>query len=230
MSICPEKDIHSVYLDNELPPAYKGTYETHLATCSNCRERFLNMQHISNMLHKDADSIQLTDKELVESFARLQTKLKYSKVVHKTKFIDFQKNKWVLPAAAAVFACVFFLPFSKNFSNTVSVQSPISQPISIAASALHNDERTSFAMPVIWKDTLTSSSGIQKTVVPYANNDVSLLHENKFTTIDIFRPDFEENNHIMVKITLSNIGNMPTTTEFILPVRFISGVLDGNTK
>ena len=108
MSICPEKDIHSVYLDNELPPAYKGTYETHLATCSNCRERFLNMQHISNMLHKDADSIQLTDKELVESFARLQTKLKYSKVVHKTKFIDFQKNKWVLPAAAAVFACVFY--------------------------------------------------------------------------------------------------------------------------
>ncbi|MBP5452686.1 MAG: zf-HC2 domain-containing protein, partial [Treponema sp.] len=37
MSTCPEKDIHSIYLDNELPAAYVADYEAHVESCPECK-------------------------------------------------------------------------------------------------------------------------------------------------------------------------------------------------
>ena len=33
MSTCPEKDIHSIYVDGELPENYIKQYESHLSSC-----------------------------------------------------------------------------------------------------------------------------------------------------------------------------------------------------
>ena len=33
MSTCPTKEIHSLYLDNELPQNHKEEYEAHIAGC-----------------------------------------------------------------------------------------------------------------------------------------------------------------------------------------------------
>ena len=38
MSFCPSKDIHSVYLDGELPENYKAEYELHISHCEKCRK------------------------------------------------------------------------------------------------------------------------------------------------------------------------------------------------
>jgi hypothetical protein len=38
MSFCPTKDIHSIYLDNEMPEIYKAEYESHVATCKKCQQ------------------------------------------------------------------------------------------------------------------------------------------------------------------------------------------------
>ena len=38
MSFCPSKDIHSVYLDGELPEVYKAEYESHLKICPTCQK------------------------------------------------------------------------------------------------------------------------------------------------------------------------------------------------
>ena len=49
MSTCPEQDMHSVYLDGELPQKYALDYESHLTSCQRCREvivgRWLLLTH-----------------------------------------------------------------------------------------------------------------------------------------------------------------------------------------
>ena len=37
MSTCPTNEIHSLYLDNELPQAHKEQYEAHIASCEKCK-------------------------------------------------------------------------------------------------------------------------------------------------------------------------------------------------
>jgi len=37
--MCPEPQLISIYLDNELPSPWKEKLESHLAECSSCREK-----------------------------------------------------------------------------------------------------------------------------------------------------------------------------------------------
>ena len=39
MSTCPENDIHSLYLDNELPLSYREEYEAHIKSCPKCAKK-----------------------------------------------------------------------------------------------------------------------------------------------------------------------------------------------
>ena len=39
MFTCPEDDIHSIYLDNELPPNFVAEYEAHVASCPKCKAK-----------------------------------------------------------------------------------------------------------------------------------------------------------------------------------------------
>ena len=52
MSFCPSKDIHSVYLDNELPEVYKAEYEAHIAVCQTVCDRH------AESVHREPDSEQ----------------------------------------------------------------------------------------------------------------------------------------------------------------------------
>ena len=80
MSTCPEKDIHSVYLDNELPPAYIADYEAHLATCEKCRAELEKLRRVRQILADDNKSLDLSASQMDSSFERLQARLSYSKV------------------------------------------------------------------------------------------------------------------------------------------------------
>ena len=104
MSGCPEKDLHSIYIDGEMPEKYAKEYEAHIALCEKCRKELEKARRVSMLFREDAIS-----KKLDQSFERLQTKLRYSA---NTK--DNSKNilpfpvKWTVPlaAAAALFAVV----------------------------------------------------------------------------------------------------------------------------
>lgn len=39
MYTCPTDDIHSIYLDGELPDIYRKEYEAHIKTCSECEKK-----------------------------------------------------------------------------------------------------------------------------------------------------------------------------------------------
>ena len=56
MSTCPENDIHSIYLDGELPEIYKAEYEAHLNNCIKCRTKLEQMKKIHEAFQYDSAS------------------------------------------------------------------------------------------------------------------------------------------------------------------------------
>lgn len=81
MSSCPTIDLHSVYIDGELPPQFMARYESHIKTCSLCSARLAAFKKLHDALAADSNSITLSDAYKEQGFSRLQTKLRYSKTV-----------------------------------------------------------------------------------------------------------------------------------------------------
>lgn len=92
MSTCPENDIHSVYLDGELPEEFIAEYESHVASCPECSAKLEKLTRISGILRADAKSVVFSGKELDDSFARLQAKMSYSSF--KRNFDGREKNSF----------------------------------------------------------------------------------------------------------------------------------------
>ena len=120
MFTCPEVDIHSVYVDGELPESFVRQYEEHVASCPECKKIQESLLRTRKLLKAESDSISLSKRDLDDSFSRLQARLSYSKIsgasVKKhSRFVSYVKYAAVgVAAAVAVFA---FLP-SRVDSNT----------------------------------------------------------------------------------------------------------------
>ena len=84
MSTCPENDIHSVYLDGELPEEFLQEYEAHVASCPECSKKLEALTRLKGFVHEDSASIVFSQKNLDDSFARLQAKMSYN---------NFKKNE-----------------------------------------------------------------------------------------------------------------------------------------
>lgn len=87
MSTCPNKDIHSIYLDNELPANFLPEYEEHIKTCEACQKQLQSLRNVRNLFQKGDSSVinfASTDKEKDDGYARLQARLSYSKITGKT--------------------------------------------------------------------------------------------------------------------------------------------------
>lgn len=114
MSICPNKDLHSVYLDNELPESYKAEYEKHVADCPKCQAELKKLKAVRSLFADDKNTIEFTQKEMDESYARLLSRMSYSKNVNMSKKPVSSKIKnsmgYVIGAIAAVCAFAFILP------------------------------------------------------------------------------------------------------------------------
>ena len=74
MSFCPTKDIHSIYLDNEMPEIYKAEYESHVATCKKCQQELNKLKVLHTLLSSDADVVTPDSHYAEQSFERLQLK------------------------------------------------------------------------------------------------------------------------------------------------------------
>ena len=122
MSTSLNKDLHSVYIDGEMPENFVSQYEK--IVCANLEEkaRLQKMQALRSVFKEDSEKLteKLTasspenpsDTFIEESFARLQTKMRYAKNVNlaseqKSFVTPFVKYASSFAAAAAVFALVF---------------------------------------------------------------------------------------------------------------------------
>ena len=138
---CPENDIHSIYLDGELPKNFVKDYEAHLASCQKCRAKLEKLKAVHAAFAADSKSLDVDETFKAQSFERLQSRMRFSKVV---KIAEPKKNVVrmtsfipLAAAAAAVFALV--LPvrmkagqINKNFDDSVLAVSAVKANKAIA--------------------------------------------------------------------------------------------------
>ena len=238
MSFCPSKDIHSVYLDGELPENYKAEYELHISHCEKCRKELDQLKAVRAMFKADSDSLNLDSHFMDESFQRLQIKMAYSKNIGKVpQKSPFKVISYVASgvAAAAVLALVLPLGLKGNqtaesavvasASNTIS--SPLIQSVASASSVpitavstsgntgnkVGYDSGRSVVVSGNIQDVVLSSENKRKTVSTFAKN---------VSDVDVLRPDFQD-EAISIKITVPGMGDFPVTTEINLPMELVSG-------
>ncbi len=138
---CPENDIHSIYLDGELPQNFVKDYEAHLASCPKCAAKLEKLKAVHEAFKADARSIEVSDDFKAASFERLQSRMRFSKsvrtaepsknIVRLTSFVP------LAAAAAAVFALLLPLRMKaaqshKNFDESVLAVSAVKPNKAIA--------------------------------------------------------------------------------------------------
>ncbi len=179
MSTCPENDIHSIYLDGELPQSYAKQYEAHLLTCENCRKKLENLKSLQKIFAEDCKNITISQDAMEQSFERLKTRLSYSRVTKNVKgrIFEFSPEKAkktfstlrygaVAAVAAAVVAVIIPVRMGKaNSSSThftpvarTTIQSPVNSNIQVDES--------------VESRVLTSLFGSEVNSAPYAQQNV----------------------------------------------------------
>jgi len=118
MSTSLEKDLHSVYIDGEMPESFVSQYESIVQEDSNEKSRLEKMQRLHLLLQEDSNEKTVSEQFIEESFERLQTKMRYAKNISlssepKSYITPFIKYASSFAAAAAVFAVVF-IPIHYN--------------------------------------------------------------------------------------------------------------------
>ncbi|MBB5218673.1 hypothetical protein HNP77_001042 [Treponema rectale] len=132
MSTCPEKSIHSVYLDGELPQNYVTRYEAHVASCQECQKIQNALKKLRDFMQKDADLPAFSREDLDSSFNRLQVKLSYHKITGQSRPASgrFTALKYAATGIAAAAAVALVLPFAiTKKTNTVTSVEEKFQPI-----------------------------------------------------------------------------------------------------
>ena len=238
MSFCPSKDIHSIYLDGELPENYKAEYELHLEHCEKCRKELEQLKAVRNLLKADSDSLNLDEHFMDESFQRLQIKMAYSKNIGKLpQKSPFKVISYVASGVAAAAVLALVIPAGLNSksaktADSVSVASTVVSP-------LIQSVNSASAVPITAVSTNSKASGNNvsfdsgRSVVVSGNiQDVVLSSENQrknstslvqnVSDVDVLRPDFQD-EAISIKITVPGMGDFPVTTEINVPMELVSG-------
>ena len=232
MSFCPSKDIHSVYLDGELPENYKAEYELHISHCEKCRKELDQLKALRAMFKADSDSLNLDEHFMDESFQRLQIKMAYAKNVGKApQKSPFKVISYVASGVAAAAVLALVLPLGLKTNKADASQN-------VAASPLIQSVNSVSAVPITAVSTNAASSGNNvgfdsgRSVVVSGNiKDVVLSSEKQrknspfaknVSEVDVLRPDFQD-EAIKIKITVPGMGDFPVTTEINVPMELVSG-------
>lgn len=131
MSTSPEKDLHSVYIDGEMPEGFISRYESEIAGNEKAKAELEKMRSLHSLLQEDSKA-KTVDKNFADaSFERLMTKMSYAKTVREAEktshIIPFSKYAASFAAAAAVLA-VAFVPIynrgilSAKMSNIAAIE------------------------------------------------------------------------------------------------------------
>lgn len=101
--MCPDRQILSLYKDQELPSPWKEKLEHHLATCQECRTQLQTYQNLSAFLQS---SQQIHDQSVEEIQSRVWRNLSKNMMVVKQE--KLRQPRWnrevVLPLPAAIAA------------------------------------------------------------------------------------------------------------------------------
>ncbi|NLC93089.1 MAG: zf-HC2 domain-containing protein [Treponema sp.] len=225
MSSCPTKDIHSVYVDNELPEIYKAEYEEHVKNCPKCQKQLEMIKRVHEMMQNDSASISTDSHYLEQSFDRLKIRMNYSKNIKRNNSFHFVDNfKYSIPAIAAAAVFAIIIPLRMNTKGSaVSAVDYVSMIPSSQQSAQNISLNSgkgvvlSGNIPTIALSSVKESDGFIKNV-DSTSSDSSIIK-----SIEVFRPDFNEDQIISIKITVPSLDSVPIVAEIDLPMNVISG-------
>lgn len=214
MFSCPTDDIHSIYLDSELPKSYLAEYENHLKICKKCSEKIEKFRRLKSIFSNDSKNLSLDKNFIDESYSRLLTKLNYSKNTRFVHQFPVQKAVAGIAAAAAVLVAVVLpvklIPSSSssvsgnsaNVASIVPVERPQNTSISNKNIVINGNINDNFAQTV--------STGA--------------LQNPSLADVDVFRPEFQDSNSLRIMIPgfeTQTSGMM----EVRMPVNTIAGFL-----
>lgn len=219
MSFCPTKDIHSIYLDNELPENYKAEYEAHLKVCSKCSQELNKLRTLHELFDSDAKSITPDEHYLDQSYDRLKARMAFTKNVHKSEKRISANIKYVYSAVAAVAVVALIIPIRLN-SNKSAVEK---QNVSVASVSSQIPQVSTVS--VGGGNGVVISGNIRESILPVSVFDKSTYRNNfaqnintksininsmntdsvnkiMFTDVDFFRPAFNGDDTFSIKITV----------------------------
>lgn len=225
MSFCLSKDIHSIYLDKELPENYKLEYEEHVKNCPECQKELNKLKLIHDALKSDSDSIKLDDDFLEKSYERLQIKMAYKNNVTKARRTGNVNIKYGLAAvaAAALFALVIPVTLNSNKKNSVTTQPALASVSSV--SQISNSTSAIAANNVSinsGRNVLVSGNMLDTVIRPEAGIDNGKTLVKKAKDVEVLRPELEDET-ISIRISVPGLGEIPVVTEINLPMGAISG-------
>ena len=218
MSTCPTKEIHSLYLDNELPQSHREQYEAHIAACDSCKAQLEKLRAIRGVFQKDAEYVSPDQKFLDASYERLMLKMKYSKNTARTSAPKVSARTWkiIVPAAAAVTILALAVPLKlatgkagvKTMSATSSMYSQVPSQVT------EQLENVSFGSQNIFG----LNNAVNEPRVTNVGNS-SAAASKLIQDVEVFRPDFEgEQKTISIRITIPGNDDVPVTTEIEVPL------------
>ena len=221
MSTCPTNEIHSLYLDNELPQAHKEQYEAHIASCEKCKVSLEKLRAVREVFAKDAAAITPDEKFMDASFERLMLKMKYSKTTSRAGGMGgfaSRSRAWkiAIPAVAAAAVLALVVPIGiragkggvKTMSATSSIYSQVPSQVS------EKLENVAFA----GEDIFGFNSTMQDSRVTNVSNPTEAASK-LIQDVDVFRPNFDgEEKTISIRITIPGNDDVPVTTEIEVPL------------
>lgn len=242
MFTCPEKDIHSIYLDGELPDEYRINYETHVKSCKNCQTELSRLKMLHSLLQKDSTQLSWSAERSSSSYERLQSRLAFRKVVSfsQEEKPKFNIVKFTVPAAAAaaVFALVIPLrlqkentasPAAEEITPIVAKASVSEQPLadkeivvsgnisseSIEKMAEHNEQKQQKAP----SETINSYTDVFTSTVQYLGNASNTANRQimrvrkALASIDFLQPEFNDSQNAGISIPIPTAANIPVHDE-----------------
>ena len=214
MYSCPTDDIHSVYLDGELPLSYVSEYEEHLKICEKCSAKLAKFKTMKELFKEDAKSVSPDQQFLDESYKRLLTKMSYSKNCRFVRQFPVQKVITGVAAAAAVLVAVVLpaklIPSKNSSAANVAQLVPVERPQTTSISNKN----------IVINGNINDN--LAQTVSTGALKNTSLAD------VDVFRPDFHDSNTIKITVPGMNdqsAGMNSGLMEVRMPVNTISGLL-----
>ena len=218
MSTCPTKEIHSLYLDNELPQNHREQYEAHIASCESCKAQLEKLKAVRAVFQKDAEFISPDKKFMDESYERLMLKMKYSKNSGRSNFSKVNLRSWkiIVPAAAAVAVLALAIPLKlatgragvKTMSATSSIYSQVPSQVS------EQLENVAFNGENVFGFTNSQDARITN-----VSNSSGAAASKLIQDVEVFRPKFDgEEKTISIRITIPGNDDVPVTTEIEVPL------------
>ena len=170
MFTCPEKDIHSIYIDGELPAEFKAKYEAHVNSCKKCSMELHKLQKLHQLFQSDSISLNFSEAAAEAGFKRLESRLSFRKVTSfaensRDRHFFMSVSKFAVPAAAAaVFAFILPVRIAGLKASNVSVSASASneiQPIVAKASisAMPISENGIFVNGNLSQDSISNIAG-----------------------------------------------------------------------